>query len=83
MSSKILFRTVAALATAGLLSVAPAQADSVDGSPMHRTDRHPPASVRGSPSILFEDRGVIGPFSNCVTGDADGRMRSCSAEGVF
>ena len=80
MSGKVLFRTAVALATAVLLCAAPAQADSVDGSPMQRTDRRPPASVRGSSSILFEDRDVLGPRDACMTDD---RASSCSAGGVF
>jgi hypothetical protein len=74
-----------------LVASAPALADSIDGQPMPRTDRRPPASVRGSPSILFEDRGLIlredsgwaGPLDTCMTDDGYGRTRSCSAGGGF
>jgi hypothetical protein len=73
-------------ALAAVLVVASASvalADSVDGSPLPRSDPNPPASVRGSPSILFEDRGVIGPLGSCMTDDAYGRTISCGAGGVL
>ena len=70
-----------ALAVAVTLCAAPALADSIDGSPIARTERQPPASVRGSPSILFEDHGVRGPFGTCgEDGYADTR---CGADGAL
>ena len=69
---------VAAIAV--LAFAAPAQADSVDGKPTLGADRHVPASVRGSPSILFEDVGALGPLDSCMSGDGTG---SCGAAGRF
>jgi hypothetical protein len=45
--------------TAASGSVSTALADSVDGKPTDRSERQPPASLRGSPSILFENRGAV------------------------
>ena len=73
-------------ALAAVLVVASASvalADGVDGSPLPRSDPNPPASVRGSPSILFEDRGVIGPLGGCMTDDVYNRTISCGAGRVF
>jgi hypothetical protein len=73
-------------ALAAVLVVASASvalADSVDGSPLSRSGPNPPASVRGSPSVLFEDRGVIGSRGSCMTDDAYARTISCDPEGVF
>ena len=64
-------------------SVSVALADSVDGSPLDRRDPRPPASVRGSPAILFEDRGVIGPLGSCMNDDTYSPTISCRAGGVF
>ena len=72
---------VAAMAV--LVCVGSAQADSVDGNPTHPADRHVPASVRGSPAILFEDVGALGPLDSCMSDDAYGRTGSCGAEGRF
>ena len=69
---------VAAIAV--LICAASAQADSVDGKPTLGADRHVPASVRGSPSILFEDVGALGPLDSCMSGDGTG---SCGAAGRF
>jgi hypothetical protein len=77
------FRTALAFATVLALCAAPVLADSIDGRPMPRTDRQPPESVRGSPSIIFEDRGWVRPFDTCMTDDGYGRTRSCSAGGAF
>jgi hypothetical protein len=77
-------RMAMALAAIVTLCAAPALADSVDGKPTTRGDRHPRASVRGSPAILFEDRGVgLPPLDTCMTDDGYGRRRSCSAGGGF
>jgi len=47
-------------------------------------DPRPPASVRGSPAILFEDRGAgLEPLESCMTDDGFGGRRSCGARGVF
>jgi hypothetical protein len=73
------FRMAMALTAAIMLVAAPALADSVDGSPFPRTDRYPRASVRGSPSIIFEDSRGVGPLDACMT--EDGYGRSCSAGG--
>jgi len=75
-------RTALAFVTAVTFCATPALADSIDGWPLPRIDRQPPASVRGSPSILFEDRGWVGPLDTCVTDDGYGRTRSCSAGGA-
>ena len=72
---------IAALAV--LVCAASARADSVDGKPTHADDRHVPASVRGSPSILFEDVGALGPVDACASGAGYGRTDSCGAEGRF
>ena len=64
-----------------LVCTAPARADSVDGKPTHPDDRHIPASVRGSPSILFEDFGGSGPVDSCASGGGYGRTDSCGAGG--
>ncbi|HEV2957457.1 MAG TPA: hypothetical protein VGX95_15170 [Xanthobacteraceae bacterium] len=74
---------VLASASAALTLCAPAFADSVDGSPVSRTDRYLRASVRGSASILFEDRGVLGPLGPCMRDDGDADPRSCDAQGAF
>jgi hypothetical protein len=74
------FRTAMALTATIMLVAAPALADSVDGSPFPRTDRYPRASVRGSPSIIFEDRGGVGPLDTCMTDDGYGPTRSCRGE---
>jgi hypothetical protein len=65
-------------AMAILICAAPARADSVDGNPTHPDDRHVPASVRGSPSILFES--ARGPLDAC---DSDDSAGSCGAQGKF
>jgi hypothetical protein len=79
MSTRIMMAFAAVLAI-GL--AAPALADSVDGKPTDRTERNPPASLRGSPAILFEDRGALArPLDACATDD--GRIGSCSGSGVF
>jgi hypothetical protein len=72
---------IAALAV--FVCAAPARADSVDGNPTHPDDRHVPASVRGSPSILFEEVGALGPVDSCASGGGYGRADSCGAEGRF
>jgi hypothetical protein len=73
MNMRAKITLVAAIAV--LAFAAPARADSVDGKPMHPDDRYVPASVRGSPSILFEDVGALGPL--------DCRTASCGAQGRF
>jgi hypothetical protein len=76
------FRRMMLLAAALALGAVPALADSVDGKPMLRADRQPPASVRGSPSILFEDHGFgLAPLDTCASDD--GATRSCGTEGRF
>jgi len=77
------FRLALAVSAALVLCVAPARGDSVDGSPIRRIDRQPPASVRGSPAILFEDRGGRGPLDGCPLDGADTGPPSCSAGGGF
>ena len=74
----MLAKITLAAAMAVLVCAASAQADSIDGKPTLGADRHVPASVRGSPSILFEDVGALGPVDTCMS---DGR--SCGAEGRF
>jgi hypothetical protein len=75
---------VALAAVLVVASASVALADSVDGSPLHRSDPPPPASVRGSPAILFEDRAVgREPLESCMTDDGFGSRRSCGAGGVF
>jgi hypothetical protein len=75
---------VALAAVLVVASASVALADGVDGSPLQRGDPHPPASVRGSPSILFEDRGAgLGPLESCMTDDGFGGRRSCGAGGVL
>jgi hypothetical protein len=61
----------------------PAFADGIDGKPFERTDRRPRISVDGAPSILFEDRGGLGPLDTCATGDGPGGAQPCSARGAF
>jgi len=58
--------------------VAPVRADSVDGKPTHPDDRHVPASVRGSPSILFEN--ARGPLDSCSD---DASTGACGTERRF
>jgi hypothetical protein len=70
-------------ALAALVCAGSARADSVDGKPTHADDRHVPASVRGSPSILFEEVGALGPVDSCASGGGYGRADSCGAEGRF
>jgi hypothetical protein len=48
----MVFHGALALAATLTRCAAPAFGDSIDGNPLGRTDRNPPASVRGSPSIL-------------------------------
>jgi hypothetical protein len=79
MSIRIMMALAAALAV-GIATTA--LADSVDGKPTDRADRHPPASLRGSPAILFEDRGAQAQSLNACATD-DGRTGSCSTGGVF
>ena len=79
MLAKITF--VAAITV--LACVASARADSVDGKPTHPDDRHVSASVRGSPSILFEDVGALGPRDSCASNGGSGLTDSCGAEGKF
>ena len=55
-------------AMATFICAASARADSVDGKPTHPDDRHVPASVRGSPSILFEDIYVRGSEPKYIRG---------------
>jgi hypothetical protein len=74
----MLAKITLAAAMAVLACISSAQADSIDGKPTLGADRHVPASVRGSPSILFEDIGALGPVDTCMS---DGR--SCGAEGRF
>jgi hypothetical protein len=75
---------VALAAVLVVASASVALADSVDGSPLPRSNPNPPASVRGSPSILFEDRGAgLEPLESCMTNDGFGSRRSCGAGGVF
>jgi len=76
----MLAKITLAAAMAVLICAASAQADSVDGKPTLGADRHVPASVRGSPSILFEDVGALGPLDSCMSGDGTG---SCGAAGRF
>jgi hypothetical protein len=64
-----------------LVCTASARADTVDGKPTHDADRHVPASVRGSPSILLEDIGARGPLGSCASGENYARTGSCGAEG--
>jgi hypothetical protein len=75
------FRTALAFALVLALCATPAVADAIDGRPMPRTDRQPPESVRGSPSIIFEDRGWAGPLATCMADDGYGR--SCNAGGAL
>jgi hypothetical protein len=79
----MLLRTTLSLATALTLLTAPAFADSIDGNPIGPTDRQPRASVRGSPSILFEDRGVLGPLGTCKSDDGYADTRSCGPDGAI
>ena len=72
-----------AAAMAVLVCAASAQADSIDGKPTLGADRHVPASVRGSPSILFEDFGALGPLDSCMNDDGSGRAGSCGAHARF
>jgi hypothetical protein len=58
--------------------VAPLRADSVDGKPTHPDDPHVPASVRGSPAILFEN--ARGPLDSCRDDTSTG---ACGAGGRF
>ena len=75
---------VALAAVLVVASASVALADSVDGSPLHRGDPRPPAGVRGSPAILFEDRGAgLEPLDSCMTDDGFGGRRSSGAGGVF
>jgi hypothetical protein len=80
MSIKIMLALAAALAVG---TAATALADSVDGKPTDRADRHPRASLRGSPAILFEDRGAQSRSHACATDDGSGRAGSCSGGDVF
>jgi hypothetical protein len=75
----MLAKIALAAAMAALVCAASAQADSIDGKPTPGADRHVPASVRGSPSILFEDVGALGPVDSCMS-DGGG---SCGAQGRF
>jgi hypothetical protein len=81
MSTRIMMALIVALALGG---AATARADSVDGKPMYRTDRHQPASERGSPAILFEGGGASRPwpFDSCATDDNFDPTR-CTAAGAF
>jgi hypothetical protein len=74
--SAISFRTALAFATVLALCATPALADSIDGNPMSRRGPQSPESVRRSPSIIFEDRGWVGPFDTCMTDDGYGQSRS-------
>ena len=76
----MLAKITLAAALAVLVCTASAQADSIDGKPTPGADQHVPASVRGSPSILFEDVGALGALESCMS---DGGSRSCGAEGRF
>ena len=78
-----LLRTALALATVVTLHAAPSFADSIDGNPIGRSDRQPRTSVRGSPSILFETRGVSGPLGACTGEDVYADARACGGEGAF
>jgi hypothetical protein len=75
------FRTALILAAVLTLGAAPAFADSVDGKPLDRIDRKPPASAHGSPSILFEGHG--GPLDGCMSEDDFAGTRWCGARGAF
>jgi hypothetical protein len=74
---------LAAVFVVASASASVALADSVDGSPLSRSNPNPPASVRGSLSVLFEDRGVIGPLGSCMSDDPNGRAISCGAGAAF
>jgi hypothetical protein len=81
MSTRIMMALATILAVG---TAATALADSVDGKPTDGADRHPPASLRGSPAILFEDRGAqFRPLEACATDDAYGGAASCGGGGVF
>jgi hypothetical protein len=75
--------TALALASALILCAAPGFADSIDGKPFERIDRRPRISVDGAPSILFEDRGGLGPLDSCASDDSYGDARLCGARGAF
>ncbi|HEV3185931.1 MAG TPA: hypothetical protein VGZ49_13685 [Xanthobacteraceae bacterium] len=85
MSVKIIIALAAVLAAG---SVSTALADSVDGKPLDRGGRQSPASVRGSPSIIFENRGAV-PLGTCASVDGYGAedgyggTRLCGAGGAF
>ncbi len=75
--------TTLALASALAFCAAPAFADSIDGKPLERTDRRPRISVDGASSILFEERGGLGPLDTCATDDGSGGAQRCGARGAF
>ena len=79
MLAKITLITALAI----LVCAASARADSVDGKPTNPDDRHVPASVRGSSSIIFEDVGALGPVDSCASGGGYGLADSCSTQGRF
>jgi hypothetical protein len=81
MSTRITMALIVALAVGG---AATARADSVDGKPMHRADRHVPAGERGSPAILFEGGGAARPGpDSCATDDDFDPTRPCTVGGAF
>jgi hypothetical protein len=72
-----------ALAAALTFCAAPAFADSIDGKPFERIDSRPRISVDGAPSILFEDRGGLGPLDICATDEGYGGARPCGPSSAF
>jgi hypothetical protein len=79
MSIRLMIALAAALAVG---TAATALADSVDGKPTDRADPQSRASLRGSPAILFEDRGAQSrPLDACATDN--GRTGSCGGGEVF
>jgi hypothetical protein len=72
-----------AFTAAVILCAAPAFADSIDGKPFERIDCRPRISVDGAPSILFEDRGGLGPIDACPSDDGYGAARPCGARSAF
>jgi len=78
-----MWRSVALALAVLTFCAVPAFADSIDGKPFERIDRRPRTSVDGVPSILFEDRGGLGPLDTCASGDGYGGGRPCGARGAF
>ena len=85
MSIRIII-ALAAILAAGAISTA--SADAIDGKPLDRGGQQSPASVRGSPSIIFENRGVV-PLGTCASVDGYGAedgyggTRLCGVGGAF